>query len=164
MQAAKDTAGLIGESVESAGRGTARVQAVEGAIAAVTESARQLRTLVDGVSLASREQTQGIGQVTQAISQMERVTQTTAATAEESAAAAEELQAQAQGSLQVVERLELLVDGADGAGRARHPGTARTTRVAKARAGSATSNVVILSRTDTRADSGADAMAGDSRF
>ena len=45
----------------------------------------------------------------QAIAQMEKVTQSTAATAEESAAASEELTAQADGAMQIVGRLEILV-------------------------------------------------------
>ena len=56
-----------------------------------------MKGLVEEVSEASRQQAQGIDQVTQAIAQMEKVTQTTAATAEESAAASEELNAQAEG-------------------------------------------------------------------
>ena len=62
--------------------------------------------------MASRQQSQGIDQVSQAIAQMEKVTQTTAATAEESAAASEELNAQAETSMGVVARLEALVGDA----------------------------------------------------
>ena len=69
----------------------------------------RVKGLVDEVSVASRQQAQGIDQVTQAISQMEKVTQTTAATAEESAAASEELNAQAEQTLGTVRRLELMV-------------------------------------------------------
>ena len=61
-----------------------------------------MKAIVQEVREASRQQTQGIDQVTQAIAQMEKVTQTTAATAEESAAASEELNAQAEGSMAVV--------------------------------------------------------------
>ena len=68
-----------------------------------------MKGLVDAVSAASRQQAQGIDQVTQAITQMEKVTQTTAATAEESAAASEELSAQAESSMGVVSRLAGLV-------------------------------------------------------
>ena len=70
-----------------------------------------MKGLVDEVSVASRQQSQGIDQVSQAIAQMEKVTQTTAATAEESAAASEELNAQAEASMSVVAKLEALVGG-----------------------------------------------------
>jgi ABC-type transporter Mla subunit MlaD len=72
----------------------------------------KVKGLVDEVSVASRQQAQGIDQVSQAIAQMEKVTQATAATAEESAAASEELNAQAETSMAVVGRLEALVGGA----------------------------------------------------
>jgi hypothetical protein len=67
------------------------------------------------VSVASRQQAQGIDQVSQAIAQMEKVTQTTAATAEESAAASEELSAQAETAQSVVGKLRMLVGGTEAA-------------------------------------------------
>ena len=108
-QAAKDTAALIEESAASAQSGGLKVEAVAGSISAITENAARVKGLIDEVSIASRQQAQGIDQVTQAISQMEQVTQTTAATAEESAAASEELNAQAEESMSVVARLDALV-------------------------------------------------------
>ncbi|HXT68873.1 MAG TPA: hypothetical protein VN700_03915, partial [Vicinamibacterales bacterium] len=81
-------------------------------ITAITESVSKVKGLVDEVSVASRQQAQGIDQVSQAIAQMEKVTQTTAATAEESAAAGEELSAQSETSLAIVGRLNALVGGA----------------------------------------------------
>src|SRR5262245_48501107 len=108
-QAARDTAALIEESMTRANQGHQRVTQVSGAIEAITASAGRVKGLVDAVSAASREQAQGIDQVTQAIAQMEKVTQNTAATAEESAAASEELSAQAESSMAVVNRLAGLV-------------------------------------------------------
>jgi hypothetical protein len=64
---------------------------------------------VDEVSLASKQQSQGIDQVAQAVAQMEKVTQTTAATSEESAAASEELSAQAETAMDIVRQLETLI-------------------------------------------------------
>jgi len=51
--------------------------------------------VVNEIALASKEQAEGINQVTNAITQMDQVTQQNAASAEESAAAAEELSSQA---------------------------------------------------------------------
>ena len=110
-QAAKDTAGLIEESISRAQGGTHNVEQVTAAISGITSSVAKVKGLVEEVSVASREQAQGFDQVSTAISQMEKVTQTTAATAEESAAASEELNAQAETSMQVVKRLEHLVGG-----------------------------------------------------
>jgi methyl-accepting chemotaxis protein len=110
-QAASDTATLIEESISNAQQGAARVESVEQAITGITRSVVRVKALVDQVSEASREQSQGIDQVSGAISRMENVTQTTAASAEESAAASEELSAQAESALAGVRRLERLMFG-----------------------------------------------------
>ena len=110
-QAAKDTAGLIEESIGKSQEGSLKVQQVASVIGAITESVNKVKGIVEEVREASQQQTQGIDQVTQAIMQMEKVTQTTAATAEESAAASEELNAQAESSMVIVRELEALVGG-----------------------------------------------------
>jgi methyl-accepting chemotaxis protein len=118
-QAAKDTAGLIEESIARSQEGATRVEQVAAAIGTITESVSRVKGIVEEVRQASAEQTQGIDQVTQAITQMEKVTQTTAATAEESAAASEELNAQAETSMTVVRELEEMVGGGGAAPAAR---------------------------------------------
>jgi methyl-accepting chemotaxis protein len=90
------------------------------------------------VSVASRQQAQGIDQVTQAIAQMEKVTQTTAATAEESAAASEELNAQAETAMSIVSEVEAMV-GASKAERAEEKAAEK--RRARAPRGADRSNV-----------------------
>ncbi len=109
--AAKETAALIEASIAKAQAGGHKVEQVAGSITAITEGVTKVKGLVDEVSVASSQQSQGIDQVSQAIAQMEKVTQTTAATAEESAAASEELHAQAETSMSIVARLEVLVGG-----------------------------------------------------
>ncbi|MFI5178384.1 MAG: methyl-accepting chemotaxis protein, partial [Vicinamibacterales bacterium] len=110
-QAAKDTAGLIEESIVRSQEGAGRVERVASAIGTITDSVTRMRGIVEEVREASRQQSQGIDQVSQAIAQMEKVTQSTAATAEEGAAASEELYAQAEASMTAVRRLEELVGG-----------------------------------------------------
>jgi methyl-accepting chemotaxis protein len=110
-QAAKDTSSLIEESLGRSRAGEARVQQMAESIGAITGAAAQVRQLVSDVSVATNQQSTGIGQVAQTVSQMERVTQATAATAEEAAAASEELNAQAETSMEVVAGLAALIDG-----------------------------------------------------
>jgi methyl-accepting chemotaxis protein/methyl-accepting chemotaxis protein-1 (serine sensor receptor) len=110
-QAAKDTATLIEESIANSNDGSAKLEQVASAITGITEKTVRVKTLVDEVSEAAGQQTQGIDQVTQAISQMEKITQTTAATAEESAAAAEEMNAQAETMKGLVSTLRTVVSG-----------------------------------------------------
>jgi methyl-accepting chemotaxis protein len=120
-QAARDTAVLIEESVGRSHAGTAKVETVGQAIRSITETVTRVKGLIDEVSVASRQQAQGIDQVTQAISQMEKVTQSTAATAEESAAASEELSAQAETALGLVAELEQMIGGAEVVSRREAP-------------------------------------------
>ena len=56
----------------------------------------EVKTVVDGIALASNEQANGVDQVNQAMVQMDQVTQSNAATSEEAAASSEELNAQAE--------------------------------------------------------------------
>jgi hypothetical protein len=109
--AAKDTAGLIAESIERTGDGSRTVQEVTEAVGAITQSVGRAKSLIDQVSLASREQAHGIEQVSQALAQMGTVTQTTTATSEETAASSEELSAQAESARALVADLRALVDG-----------------------------------------------------
>jgi methyl-accepting chemotaxis protein/methyl-accepting chemotaxis protein-1 (serine sensor receptor) len=113
-QAAKDTATLIEESIANSNDGNSKLEQVANAITGITEKTVRVKTLVDEVSEAAGQQTQGIDQVTQAISQMEKITQTTAATAEESAAAAEEMNAQAETMKGLVSTLRTVVSGGNG--------------------------------------------------
>jgi methyl-accepting chemotaxis protein len=73
----------------------------------VVTSFQQVARLVVDISNASREQSSGIEQVTQAVSQMDEVTQQNAALVEEAAAAAESLEEQAQGLVQAVGMFKL---------------------------------------------------------
>jgi methyl-accepting chemotaxis protein len=111
-QAARDTSVLIEQAGEKARDGNTKVAGVATVTAAITKSSLEVKALIDEISVASRQQTQGIDQVTQAVTQMEKLTQTTAATAEESAAASEELSAQAETTHEVVAQLGRLVGAA----------------------------------------------------
>ena len=108
-QAAKDTAGLIEESIAKSNDGKIKLDQVAHAVHSITESASKVKILVDEVNLGSQEQARGIEQISKAVAQMEQVTQRTAANAEESASAGEELSAQAEAMRGVVERLSGLV-------------------------------------------------------
>ena len=79
-------------------------------IGSITGSVSQLKALVGDVREGSRQQSEGIAQVSQAIVQMERVTQSTAATAEETAFASAALNGHAETSMVVVGRLATLVE------------------------------------------------------
>jgi methyl-accepting chemotaxis protein len=113
-QAAKDTASLIEESILKSTEGSARLGEVAVSIQAITQGAGEVKTLVDEVEASSKEQAQGIEQISKAVAQMDEVTQRTAANAEESASASEELNAQSQALMTVVEQLQALVGAGSG--------------------------------------------------
>jgi methyl-accepting chemotaxis protein len=110
-QAAKETEGLIHESVTMSKGGGDTVSGVATAIRSITESTAKVRSLVEEVNLGGQEQAHGIQQISKAVSEMRRVTQQTAAGAEESASAGEELNAQAETLKDIVVRLGVLIDG-----------------------------------------------------
>jgi methyl-accepting chemotaxis protein len=110
-QAARDTAGLIEESARRATEGHQRTDAVSRVITSITDSTTRVKTLIDDVSAASRQQSQGLQRIAQAIAEMEKVTQNNAASAEEAAAASEELRANADNARSAVKDLVELVGG-----------------------------------------------------
>jgi len=111
-QAAKETAGKIEGAINNAAHGVQISTKVAEALNDIVLKVRQVDELVAEVASASREQTQGIGQINNAVTQMDKVTQSNAANAEESAAAAEELNAQAEVMKEAVGELLQLVNGA----------------------------------------------------
>ena len=110
-QAAKDTAGMIEESIAGSNRGKATLDQVAAAMQSATEGAARLGGLVDEVKAGSEEQARRVDEMSKSILQMETVTQGTAARAQESAAAAEELNAQSETLKGIVQRLTSMVGG-----------------------------------------------------
>ncbi|NLF29308.1 MAG: hypothetical protein GX591_00305 [Planctomycetes bacterium] len=108
-QAARDTADLIGQAVGQADKGVAIGKEVAAVFERITDSARKVLDLVNEIAAAGGEQTQGVGQISDAMAQMDQAAQSAAANAEESAAAAEELSSQAQQMDAIVGELRQLV-------------------------------------------------------
>ncbi len=129
-EAAKNTAGLIEDTISKTKEGSALVERTNGIFGEVSSSAQRVSELVAEIAAASQEQSQGIGQINQAMGEMDKVTQTAAATAEETAAASEEMNSQASSMLTFVDDLLAVVNGeTDGngftAGRVSLPGPGR---------------------------------------
>ena len=76
-----------------------RVEKVSASMQEITDSVTKVKTLIDSVSEASRQQAHGFEQVSQALGQMEQMTQNNASSAEASATAGEALNTQARQSL-----------------------------------------------------------------
>jgi methyl-accepting chemotaxis protein/methyl-accepting chemotaxis protein-1 (serine sensor receptor) len=108
-QAARDTATLIEESIGRSAGGKAKVALMVATVHKITTEFLKIKDLVEQVSVGSKEQSQGIGQVRRALSEMEKVTQGTAANAEETAAAAEELSGQSISLMETVTLINSMV-------------------------------------------------------
>ena len=110
-QAARETTGLIEDSVNKAKEGTDVAGQVGEGLTAIVGDVTKVSDLIAGISKASDEQAQGVDQVNTAVAQMDKVTQQNASGAEESASASEELAAQAQNVKGMVNELVALVGG-----------------------------------------------------
>jgi len=109
--AAKTTANLIDDTIKNIKSGSDMVNFTAEAFKIVGTNAAKVGSLVSEVALASKEQSQGIGQITKAMNEMDKVTQANAATAEESASAAGQLSSQAGDLLSVVGEINVLAHG-----------------------------------------------------
>ncbi|MDK9694173.1 MAG: chemotaxis protein, partial [Sulfurimonas sp.] len=73
------------------------------------EHSKKVSNLIGEISIATKEQSEGMGQINQAMGQVDQVTQQVAANSEEAAAAAEELNAQALSMMETVSVLAQMV-------------------------------------------------------
>jgi len=110
-QAAKETAEMLAESVHKAENGASLSREVLSFLEAIAAGNHKVNTLIAEIAAASREQAQGLEQISTAVGQMDQVTQSTAANAEESASASEELAAQAHTLNDMVNDLLAVVGG-----------------------------------------------------
>ena len=93
--AAKEIKDLIATSVSLIENGSAQATQVSGTIGNVKGAIKRVADIVSEIALASREQGEGIQQVSQAVNQIDAMTQHNSALVEQSAAAGQSLQDQA---------------------------------------------------------------------
>ena len=94
--AAKEIGGLINNTVDGISDGNARMQAAGKTIDGMVESVARVSDLVHQISLATREQSQGIALVNEAVASLDSMTQQNAALVEQSTSSAESLHTNAQ--------------------------------------------------------------------
>ena len=110
-EAAKETTEIIEESIVKSRAGSEISQQVAEGLTSIVSKAREVDDLIGQISLASQEQSQGVGLINTSISQLDNVTQGNAAAAEESATASEQLRAQASLLHDMVADLRSMVTG-----------------------------------------------------
>lgn len=94
-EAAKDTASIIEKSIEDVGKGNQITEQTNKAFVEILDKVKKTGDIIGEIAIASKEQTTGINQLSEAMSQVDSVTQVIASNSEESAAASEEMSAQA---------------------------------------------------------------------
>jgi methyl-accepting chemotaxis protein len=106
-RAAKETAELIESAAAKTRNGSEIAGQTSAALEEILASAIKVTDLIGEIAAASKEQSEGLGQVNQGLGQIDQVTQQNTASAEESAAAAEELASQADRLRQMLAEFRL---------------------------------------------------------
>jgi methyl-accepting chemotaxis protein len=94
-EAAREIKSLIGASVEAVDAGTRLVGDAGRTMDQIVASVRRVTGIVEDISRAAEEQSQGMGAIDSSVNQLDDMTQRNAALVEQSAAAAESLREQA---------------------------------------------------------------------
>src|SRR6056297_1380498 len=108
-EAAKNTSRLIENSQSSTEEGAMLANEMSGKLEKIAKSAGSVHILVSEISVASKEQSTGIEQLTTVMSDMDRVVQNNASASEETASSAEELSSQASEMDNIVNELVVIV-------------------------------------------------------
>ena len=111
-QAANETTEKIEDSIVKSDRGVAISAKVEKSLSEIVGKIREVDELVSQIAIASREQQDGIEQVTNSVLQMDGTTQSNAAHAEECSSSAHDLNSQADQLRAAVRHLEEMVGNA----------------------------------------------------
>ncbi len=111
-QAAKDTTVIIERNIDLSQTGAELSKIVQKSIMEIDEQSKKVSDLLDEISVATNEQTQGISQINKAVSQMEEVISANAQTAEESSSASKTLYDQTINLNNIIDSLKMFVEGA----------------------------------------------------
>ena len=141
-QAAKDTSEKIEAAVKRSELGgvasskvvksltevEATAQSIQQVFTGIVTQIKSLDEVIAEIASASKEQSQGVGEVNMTVAQMDKVTQSNASAAEENASAAEELNVQVGSLQEIVGQLQSVVSGSAQAGAGAPSAPARTYR------------------------------------
>ncbi|PKH24787.1 methyl-accepting chemotaxis protein [Enterobacterales bacterium CwR94] len=106
-QAAKEIEGLISESVDLIGKGSAQVGHAGETMTEIVTAVRRVTDIMAEIAAASDEQSRGIQQVSLAVTEMDNVTQQNASLVEQATAAASSLEDQAARLTQAVAAFDI---------------------------------------------------------
>lgn len=95
-ESAREIRGLISDSTQQVGRGSALVRRTGDSLAEILDRANEAAGLVADIALAAAEQARGLAEVNTGVNQLDHVTQQNSAVAEETSAAALTLQSRSE--------------------------------------------------------------------
>ncbi len=110
-KAAKDTSDLIKNNIEKSKRGVEISSDAVNFLGAISKDINKVIEIISSISRASKEQEEGISQITTAVTQIDSVTQQNAASAEESSATVQQLSECIKGLNNIVMDLRGINDG-----------------------------------------------------
>jgi methyl-accepting chemotaxis protein len=108
-EAAKDTAGLVANSIEYNAAGTERLNEVSRLISEMAKRIAGVKQTIDEVNANAQEQARGLDQIAQSVSQMDQATQAAAEEVGQRATASRQLAVQADELSNVVGALREMV-------------------------------------------------------
>ncbi len=108
-EAARNTAGLIEDTVKKIEEGVEYVDQTDNAFTRVAEKSAKAGELVEEIAAATREQSQGLDQLNIAVADIDKTTQQNVAGSEEAASASQELFSQAGQLKRFIQELALLI-------------------------------------------------------
>jgi methyl-accepting chemotaxis protein len=111
VEAARETAEKIEDSIRKSGRGVQISSQVAQSLTEIVAKIREVDGLVAEIANASGEQSQGITQVNRSVAEVDKLTQSNAASAEEMASASEELVHRSVEQERVVTELSSVIGG-----------------------------------------------------
>jgi hypothetical protein len=110
-EAAKSIAGMMSEATEKTRHGGTLSESARQQLDEIVARIQKAATMVSEIAQATKEQQDGISQITTAVHEIDKVTQSNAASGEESAAMSQDLQTQAGNLRTEVIELDRLVHG-----------------------------------------------------
>lgn len=102
-----ETTKMVEESIKNIEEGNKLVDVTAKQLRAITDGAQKVAQLVEEITIAGKEQTEGLEQINIGLTQIEKVTQDNSANAEETSSSAEELAATSEGLQKIVASFKL---------------------------------------------------------
>ncbi len=104
QQAARETSSLIEDAISRVNEGTHIATSTAESLRAIVQDTNSISKIINDIYSSSKEQADGLNQITVGVNQISDVVQSNSATSEESAAAAQELNSQSEVLAQMVSR------------------------------------------------------------